>query len=219
MLYICQDREDWTCPYIWHLAAIVGIFLQVEYMFAWSGDHFLCNSSTDVLTDSQLQYIQCEQQESQYIIHQFLTLTWSHVVYGRADLWLPVLADLRSYQKHQSRLSHTAVHSGKCHPLTTSLPHHLCTLKLSLNSKHQDISNYTTVSCLWEVNALLNAVHILMCWTQGRRINVNPILTPGSTEVYGYLHKGLPVGSILSHINTIHSLTSYFFKCHFNITL
>jgi len=34
MLYICQDREDRTCPYIWDTAVIMGIFLQVEYMFA-----------------------------------------------------------------------------------------------------------------------------------------------------------------------------------------
>ena len=86
MLYIWQDREDKKCPYIWDLAAIVGIFLQSECMFAWSGDHFLWNSSIDASTDSQLQHIQCEQRESRYIIHQFLTLTWSHVVYGRADL-------------------------------------------------------------------------------------------------------------------------------------
>jgi hypothetical protein len=59
MLYICQDREDWTCPYIWDLAAIMGKFLQVESMSAWSVDHLLCHSSTDVSTDSQLQHIQC----------------------------------------------------------------------------------------------------------------------------------------------------------------
>jgi len=115
-----------------------------------------------------------------------------------------------------------------CHTLQSTLvnvthwlPHHLCTLKSSLNSKHQDISNYKMVSCLWEVNALLHAMHILMCWTQRRKrtINVNPILTRGSTEVHGHIHKGLPVESILSHINTVHSLTSHFFKCHFNITL
>lgn len=130
------------------------------------------------------------------------------------------MADLRSYQKHQSRLSHTAVHSGKCHPLTTSLPRHLYTLKLSLNSKHQDISNYTMISCLWEVNALLHAVHILRRYVQERRrINVNHILAPWTTEVYGHIDKDLPVDSILSQINTAHTLTPYFCMCHFNITL
>jgi hypothetical protein len=38
-------------------------------------------------------------------------------------------------------------------------------------------------------------------------------------KVYSHIHIGLPVDFILSQVNTVHTLTSHFFKGHLNVTL